>query len=75
MLGRPGSDRLSRVLRRSTIGAERFHGRVRDGIGCVSLARATRSSKHMAPTLLLTGGAFYFVTKRNVVLMKIDKRK
>jgi hypothetical protein len=32
--GRPGGDLLSRVLRRSTIGAEGFHGRVRDGIGC-----------------------------------------
>jgi hypothetical protein len=34
--GRPGSDLLSRALRRSTIGAEGFHGRVRDGIGCVA---------------------------------------
>ena len=33
-LGRPGGDLLSRALRRSTIGAEGFHGRVRDGIGC-----------------------------------------
>ena len=33
-VGRPGGDLLSRVLRRSTIGAEGFHGRVRDGIGC-----------------------------------------
>ena len=33
-LGRPGSDLLSRVLGHSTIGAEGFHGRVRDGIGC-----------------------------------------
>ncbi len=32
--GRPGGDRLFRALRRSTIGAEGFHGRVRDGIGC-----------------------------------------
>ena len=30
----PGSDLLSRALRHSTIGAEGFHGRVRDGIGC-----------------------------------------
>src|ERR1700689_4269927 len=35
-LGRPGGDLLSRVLRRSTIGAEGFHGRVRDGIGCIT---------------------------------------
>ena len=34
-LGGPGGDLLSRVLRRSTIGAEGFHGRVRDGIGCL----------------------------------------
>jgi hypothetical protein len=39
---RPGGDRLSRALRRSTIGAEGFHGRVRDGIGCWPLAKATR---------------------------------
>src|SRR6201985_2533068 len=35
-LGRPGGDLLSRVLRRSTIGAEGFHGRVRNGIGCIA---------------------------------------
>ena len=33
MLGRLGSDLLSRVLRRSIIGAEEFNGRVRNGIG------------------------------------------
>ncbi len=32
-LGRPGGDRLSRVLRHSTMGAGAFDGRVRDGIG------------------------------------------
>ena len=36
VLGRPGGDLLSHVLRRSTIGAEGFHGRVRDGIGCLT---------------------------------------
>src|SRR5262252_6737431 len=36
LLGRPGGDLLSHVLGRSTIGAEGFHGRVRDGIGCFS---------------------------------------
>ena len=35
-LGWPGSDLLFRALRRSTIGAEGFHGRVRDGIGCLA---------------------------------------
>src|SRR5438105_8130154 len=33
VLRRPGSDLLSQVLRLSTIGAEEFNGRVRDGIG------------------------------------------
>src|SRR5689334_21824650 len=44
VLGRPGGDLLSHVLRRSTIGAEGFHGRVRDGIGCRPLAMTTRSA-------------------------------
>jgi hypothetical protein len=34
--GGPGGDLLFRALRRSTIGAEGFHGRVRDGIGCLA---------------------------------------
>ena len=33
VFGRPGDDLLSQVLRHSTIGAEAFDGRVRDGIG------------------------------------------
>ena len=44
LVGRPGGDLLSRVLRRSTMGAGGFHGRVRDGIGCGPPAKATRSS-------------------------------
>src|SRR6478609_7906372 len=36
VFGRPGNDLLSRVLRHSTIGAEEFNGRVRDGIGFFS---------------------------------------
>lgn len=47
VFGRPGSDLLSRVLRRSTIGAGTFHGRVRNGIGCSRSAITTRSAKHM----------------------------
>jgi hypothetical protein len=43
-IGRPGGDLLSRALRRSTMGAGVFHGRVRDGIGCRLPAMATRSS-------------------------------
>ncbi len=42
-LGRPGGDLLSHVSSRSTIGAEGFHGRVRDGIGWGPLAMTTRS--------------------------------
>ena len=44
-LGRPGNDLLSRVLRRSTIGAGAFHGRVRNGIGCSHPGIITRSAK------------------------------
>jgi hypothetical protein len=44
-LGKPGDDLLSRVLRRSTIGAGAFHGRVRDGIGCGRSANITRPAK------------------------------
>ncbi len=45
VLSRPGSDLLSRVLRRSTIGAGAFHGRVRNGNGCSHPAITTRSTK------------------------------
>ena len=45
LLGRPGNDLLSHVLRRSTIGAGAFHGRVRNGIGCGHPAIATRSAE------------------------------
>jgi hypothetical protein len=34
--GGPGSDLLFRRLGGSTMGAEGFHGRVRDGIGCLA---------------------------------------
>ena len=46
VLCRPGGDLLSQVLRHSTIGAEAFDGRVRDGIGSGHFARATRPAKH-----------------------------
>jgi hypothetical protein len=45
VLGRPGNDLLSRVLRHSTIGAEAFNGRVRDGIGFGRLAQVTGPAK------------------------------
>ena len=44
--GGPGGDRLSHVLRQSTIGAKAFDGRVRDGIGSYRLARATRPARN-----------------------------
>jgi hypothetical protein len=43
--GRSGSDRLSQVLRLSTIGAGEFNGRVRDGIGFRLSAITTRPAK------------------------------
>ena len=45
VLGRPGSDLLSQGLSHSTIGAEEFNGRVRNGIGFRLLARTTRPAK------------------------------
>jgi hypothetical protein len=45
VLGRPGSDLLFQTLRFSTIGAEDFDGRVRDGIGYRLLAMTTKSAK------------------------------
>lgn len=45
VLGRPGSDLLSQGLSHSTIGAEAFNGRVRDGIGLRRFARTTRPAK------------------------------
>src|SRR5215218_2249076 len=45
VLGWSGNDLLSRVLRHSTIGAEAFNGRVRDGIGFRRLAQITGPAK------------------------------
>ena len=52
----PGNDLLSRVLRHSTISAEEFNGRVRDGIGFWLLAQATGPAKDMASIGLLVQG-------------------
>ena len=54
VLGRSGNDLLSRVLRHSTIGAEEFNGRVRDGIGFGLLAQITGPAKDK---ILLASGA------------------
>ena len=45
VLGWSGNDLLSRALRHSTIGAEEFNGRVRDGIGFRLLAQITGPAK------------------------------
>src|SRR3954471_24455552 len=45
VLGRPGGDLLFQVLRLSTIGAGKFDGRVRDGIGYRLPANTTRPAK------------------------------
>ena len=45
VFGRPGSDLLFKVLRLSTIGAGKFNGRVRDGIGYRLPANTTRPAK------------------------------
>ncbi len=53
----PGNDLLSRVLRHSTISAEEFNGRVRDGIGFWLLAQATGPAKDMASILVFVAGS------------------
>ena len=45
VFGRPGGDLLSRVLRQSTIGAEAFDGRVRDGIGSGRFAESHQAGE------------------------------
>jgi hypothetical protein len=47
VLGRPGSDLLFQALRLSTIGAGKFNGRVRDGIGFSLSAKTTRPAKNV----------------------------
>ena len=42
LASKPGGDLLFHCLSNSTIGAVRFHGRVRDGIGWVTNAMATK---------------------------------
>jgi hypothetical protein len=54
----PGGDLLSRALRRSTMGAEVFHGRVRDGIGCIILAMTTGPPGRILTDNRTDGGAW-----------------
>ena len=42
LASKPGDDLLFHCLSNSTIGAVRFHGRVRDGIGWVTDAMTTK---------------------------------
>src|SRR5438270_6833621 len=58
VLGRPGSDLLSQGLSHSTIGAEEFNGRVRDGIGFKLLAKTTRPAKDKETKQAKTPNAF-----------------
>ena len=44
-LGRPGNDLLSQVLRHSTIGADAFDGRVRNGIGSCHVAESHQAGE------------------------------
>ena len=44
LIGRPGDDLLSHRWACSTMGAEGFHGRVRNGVGWVTLAMITKPS-------------------------------
>ena len=58
----PGDDLLFHCLSNSTIGAVRFHGRVRDGIGWVTDAMVTKlwsrrgQGSHQSTTLMGTLG-------------------
>src|SRR5271156_6804686 len=53
---RPGGDLLSRVLRQSTIGAEAFDGRVRDGIGSYRLAEGHQAGKEQFSRRMTANG-------------------
>src|SRR5229473_1787029 len=50
----PGGDLLFRRLSGSTIGAEGFHGRVRDGIGCLAPRHGHQAGKALPPRSLPT---------------------
>ena len=59
LLGGPGDDLLFRALGRSTIGAEGFHGRVRDGIGCIAPRHSRQAIK--APEIWVDDGLWFGV--------------
>src|SRR5271154_2452227 len=70
VLGRPGSDLLFQTLRFSTIGAEDFDGRVRDGIGYRLLAMTTRPAKN--GTMKQADFLFVIARARQRAQMSID---
>ncbi len=53
-----GRVRLSQHLSDSIIGAERFHGRVRDGFGCFTLAIPTKSFRKAFPLVFFVPFVF-----------------
>ena len=63
-LGRPGSDLLSQGLSHSTISAEEFNGRVRDGIGFYLFAKTTRPAKRVCVYENLVFSVFFIVASR-----------
>ena len=73
VLCRPGGDLLSQVLRHSTIGAEEFNGRVRDGIGFRLLARATRPAKHILKQEDLRGLAVPIHRVRSAIAEQLSR--
>src|SRR5690349_21578576 len=63
VLGRSGDDLLSRVLRHSTIGAEAFNGRVRDGIGFLAPRSNHRTGQGQAASKRSSGPLGGFPTR------------
>jgi hypothetical protein len=68
---RPGSDLLSQVLRHSTIGAEAFNDRVRDGIGFGHPAIATRPAKGEKKRCTRTEGTARSIVRRSEIFSAI----
>ena len=72
--GRPGDDRLSHALRRSTMGAKGFHGRVRNGIGWGTLAVATRSARGRKQAFLNVTRLFFSMDSSDLRARTVDHR-
>ncbi len=72
-LVRFGGDLLSHVLRRSTIGVTTLNCRVRDGIGCLAIAIATKPEKKQNHRLLTQLSFVYLAF--DPVLLLLDQIK